>query len=385
MQKSYIETKGNRGAALVAVLMVALLLNFLFVAIFYSAKSTAKKSSRRRVNVTALNIAEAGKEHALSVFRSGSQPLSAGVTIKLFDSLAFGSGFYSVEASANSSVDTLLITSTGFLSNVSKSILVTCKIDNCPVPTDSAYNYGIIAGGKIDWTGSGECNTDTARIHTNSTFRITGANKFYCRLLSSVVEISMSGSSKIYGDAKAPSYDQSGSSKVTGAQIWGSVDDVPIPTIDLTPYYEHALANGQVFNGKTITGSSDLVIPGGIMWVNGEFKYSGSGDITGSIITTGYVKISGSGDFTAVNSYPAIVSRDDDIDMSGSGKVTGLIYARVGEIDKSGSGDVTGSMICGGDFDKSGSWNTLSYKKSPPVPPGCSGTSIKEVGWQELP
>jgi hypothetical protein len=194
----------------------------------------------------------------------------------------------------------------------------------------------------------------------------------------------MSGSGDINGNIKSPLLSKSGSGKITGTTSLVAVPNVAIPVIDLTPYYNYALKNGQVFSGKTIVGSASVAVPGGVMWVNGDFKYSGSGDVTGSIIATGNVDISGSGMFTAASTYPAIVSRDGNIKMSGSGKITGLIYARIGDIDKSGSGDVTGSIICGGDLDKSGSWNTLTYKNSAPIPPECTGSNYVEIGWRQM-
>jgi hypothetical protein len=194
----------------------------------------------------------------------------------------------------------------------------------------------------------------------------------------------MSGSGDINGSIKTPTLTKSGSGRIDGTTSLGPVANVSIPVIDLTPYYNHAYANGQVFSGRTISGSTNITIPGGVMWVNGNFTYSGSGDVNGSIFATGDITISGSGDFTAASTYPAIVSRDGNIVMSGSGKVSGLIYSRIGDLTKSGSGDVTGSIICGRNFTKSGGWNTLTYENSAPIPPKCAGNKFIEISWREL-
>lgn len=376
--------QNDSGGALVAVLVMAVIFNFAFLAVNYTVGNATKKSGFRRMNISAINIAEAGKEQALSSFRSGGMVPSANSTVTLFDSIPFGNGHYTVVASTDEDADTVIISSTGFVNEISKTIVVICQVGDCQSPDDSAYNYGIISGGGMTWSGSGTCNTGSAMLHTNGAFQMSGSSNFYCGLLSSVAGITMKGSGDIVGSAIAPNIAMSGNGEITGSKTIGTVNQVSIPSIDLTPYYEHALAHGQVVNGIHITGSSSTVIPGGVLWVNGNFKYSGSGNVTGSIIATGSVTISGSGNFTAVDKYPAIVSRDSDITMSGSGRVSGLIYARVGKLKKSGSGDVTGSMMCGGEFVKSGSWNTLTYMNSAPVAPNCSQKTYTEVAWQEL-
>ena len=82
------------------------------------------------------------------------------------------------------------------------------------------------------------------------------------------------------------------------------------------------------------------------MWVNGDFKRSGSGDFYGCIIATGNIDISGSGDYYKVQNYPVALSINGKIDFSGSGKVHGLLFAMNGDFEKTGSGNVTGSIIC---------------------------------------
>jgi hypothetical protein len=375
--------KNNKGSALVSVILLAIILNLVFAAVFMTVSKTQKKTGVKRIKTVVLSIAEAGKEHALSLFRSGSITPAVGTTTTILNNVAFGGGYYTVKC-ISSSADLMYLRSSAALGAAKCSIEVTCTVAGCPIPTDDAYNYGLVAGGFIDWTGSGSCNTGSARLHCNNEFRMSGSSNFFCQILSSSVRIKMNGSGDINGSIKSPQLSKSGSGKITGATSLVAVPNVAIPVIDLTPYYDHALKNGQVFLGKTINGSASVTVPGGVMWVNGDFKYSGSGDVYGTIIATGSVEISGSGMFTAASTYPAIVARDGNIKMSGSGKITGLIYARIGGVDKSGSGDVTGSIICGGDLDKSGSWNTLTYKYSAPMPPGCTEPKYVEVGWREL-
>jgi hypothetical protein len=376
--------KNMRGSSLIFVVSLAIILNIVFVTVYMTITATHKTSGAKKSNASVLLLAEAGKENGKALLRSGSYTPVSGTGQSMLTNVSFGGGNYSVRCSSNVAIDTIYLKSTGVLGNASSAIEVTCTYAGCSAPTDSAYNYGLVAGGTISWSGSGSCNTGSARLHCNNSFTMSGSSNFICSILSSSVRISMSGSGNINGSVWTPLISKSGSGAITGSTTLGAVPNVAIPVIDLTPYYNYALKNGQVFSGKTITGSTNVTVPGGVMWVNGTFNYSGSGNVSGSIIATGNVSISGSGSFTASSTYPAIVSRDGSITMSGSGRVTGLVYSRIGDITKSGSGDVVGSIICGGNMSKSGSWSTLTYVKSVPVPPECSGIQLVEIGWKEI-
>lgn len=372
----------QQGAAFPVVIAIAFIISILMVIVSKNTQLSVKYSGDRRINVALLNLAEAGKEDALAKLRSGAVVPVKGSTIVVIDSVAMNKGYYHVTCTSNGTGDTCFLDSYAHLGGKQCSIHIGVLVVVCQA-TDSAYQYGIVAGGDITWTGSGTCNTGSSKLQSNGQFSMSGSSNFNCGTLSTCVKLSMSGSGDINGNVNTPILSKSGSGKITGTQKIGTVSPVSIPTIDLTPYYNIALANGQVFTNKHITGSASTVVPGGVMWINGTFDYSGSGNFTGAIIATGNVSISGSGNFTTVNSYPEVVSRDGDITMSGSGKVTGLIYTATGSITKSGSGDVTGSLICGGAFKKSGSWSTLTYSNSAPVKPGCTSATYTPFSWKE--
>ncbi|KQC04568.1 MAG: hypothetical protein APR54_08770 [Candidatus Cloacimonas sp. SDB] len=234
------------------------------------------------------------------------------------------------------------------------------------LPNDP-YSYAIATNGTMKWSGSGSLNVGEGNIHSNGKFTMTGSKKITGNISSST-EIKMTGSTKISGDAAAPVVSFSGSA-ISGTVTIEAVDQLIIPDIDLTSYYEHAQANGQVFDGnQQFSGSGNLEPAGGIMWVNGDIRISGSNNMIGCFIATGSIKISGSGDQTKVDNFPAFISRDSDIDISGSGKSHGLIYAGQ-DFDKSGSGDHIGSILSKGNFKSSGSWSVLTYENSKPNSP----------------
>lgn len=255
-------------------------------------------------------------------------------------------------------------------------------------PGIGAFAYAILSGGTMDWSGSGTLNAGGGKIHSNGKNNMVGTKEVIGNFSSSV-SVTLKGSTKISGDANAPTISVAGGATVTGTKTEGPVPAVTIPDIDLTPYYNEAVKNGQVTNGSPyhVGGSGDFVIPGGILWVNGDFKWSGSGNIVGCVIATGNIDWGGSGDHIKYGDYPAFISRDGDISYSGSGKTHGLIYAKTGTYDRSGSGAHWGQIICNGAFDASGSWDLLTYENSTPVPPsgGGSGSGTGSAGSGKLP
>lgn len=242
-----------------------------------------------------------------------------------------------------------------------------------------AYGYGILAGGEFEWLGTGTTYLVGATAHANGAMKITGSNRFQGTVTSSV-RIWSTGSSDIEGDAKAPEFKGKTPGNVTGTATLGEVPVVELPELDLAPYHAAALAIGEVYDGeKHFSGASDIRPAGGIMWVNGDLRISGSGDMYGCFIATGDIRISGSGDQYKVECYPALISRDGDIDITGNSEFHGLIYAMNGEFRKSGNGRVVGSILCRKDFKKSGSWTGLIYEHSVPSPPSC-GSGNTDTG-----
>ena len=252
-----------------------------------------------------------------------------------------------------------------------------------------AYEYGILADDAITWGGSGTLDMNGGKMHSNQRVKRTGSANLRGDM-TSCVQIWITGSGMVYGDAAAPDGKGKVPSNITGSWEQRAVDTIPVPDLNLDPWYLEALKNGQVHSGDVhFSGSAGVVVPGGIMWVEGDLQISTSGNMVGSFFATGDIKISGSGDQIKVAQYPAFVSRDGDIKLSGSGKVHGLIYTKSGDVEKTGSGDMQGSIISAGAFKKTGSWESLVYEDSTPVPPGGGGgggAGLNTVGvsaWQK--
>ena len=372
---------GQNGSAMIFVVVLAVLLNIVIGAVFFSTRFTVKKSGGRRENVNLFNIAEAGKEDGLAKLKSGEAVPVQGQRIQVTSSSNFNGGSYVVSCSSNVALDTLQLVSTARYLGKTKIVEGIYAVSVCS-PAGPAFDNGISAGGDIAWSGSGSV-VASANIFCNGSFNMNGSSTINADVYA-CGGLSKSGSCDINGNVWASSVSQSGSGSVSGTVTIGPVAPIAIPDIDPTPYYNHAVSNGQVFSSSQhISGSSDYTVPGGIMWVNGSFKRSGSGNFIGCVIATGNINCSGSGDYIKVNEYPIAFSVNGNIDFSGSGTVNGLLYSRNGNFEKTGSGNVVGSIICKGNVRKSGSWNFLTFQRSAPVPPGCNGNLYALAGWKE--
>ncbi len=386
----------KHGAALLTLMIIMLLVVGTAAYMVKAAKQQAFAVAHVRDYLKAQAYAEGGVNQAYSLMKYN---FALRQDPSHFPPTSYGDGMYDATVTpvgANKAV----ISCVGERGR--SAVTVMCDIQNFgtgtatpggpdPVPPAvGAYTYAIVSGGRMIWSGSGNIDVGDGKLHGNGQFKMTGSKEVTGNISSSV-KIWLTGSTKISGDAAAPEIKASGSA-ITGSKTIGAVPNVVIPDIDLTPYYNHALAHGEVYDGNQhFSGSTDLAPNGGIMWVNGNFKWSGSGKMIGSFIATGDFDYSGSGDQVKVENYPAFVSRDGDVDISGSGKSHGLIYAKTGGFDKTGSGDHTGTIIANGDFDASGSWSLLTYENSTPVAPGESdgggaattGDRVGVIAWQK--
>jgi hypothetical protein len=391
--KAFEKQERKRGAALMTLMIIILLVTGTGAYLVKDAKQQAFAVTRVRDYLTAQAYAEAGANYAYSLLKTN---FALRTDSSRFPLTTYSDGTYGVTVTSVGT-NKASISCTGRRGLATAN--VTVDLNNFGVGAGGggastapaavgAYTYAIVSGGAMGWSGSGNINVGAGKLHGNGQFKMTGSKKVIGNISSSV-KIWLTGSTKITGNATAPAINAGGSA-ITGTKTIGSVPNVTIPNIDLTPYYNAALANGEVYNGdRHFTGSADVAPNGGIMWVNGNFKWSGSGKLIGCFIATGDFDYSGSGDQIKVGNYPAFVSRDGTVDISGSGKSHGLIYAKTGGFDKSGSGDHIGTIIVNGDFGASGSWSALSYENSTPVAPtGSGGGSSSDdrvcvIAWQK--
>jgi hypothetical protein len=173
---------------------------------------------------------------------------------------------------------------------------------------------------------------------------------------------------------------------VTGGATISNVPPVTVPSLDLTPYYIEARNYGQVYTNLTWNGSGTWNVPGGIIWVVGDFRWTGNGNIVGCIIAENSIDKSGGGNQTRYARYPALVARDGNISISGNGNYQGLIYTGTGSISMNGGGAVRGAIMSKGDMNGGGGWSAIITEDASPVPPNVDTNSDSGVvyvsAWQ---
>jgi hypothetical protein len=364
--KNASRNRSRRGGGLVAVLVVTLSISGLLAGVMAGSLQRAFMAKRLADRIRAKAIAERGVSTTYAALASD---FDLRTNENAFTETEYAGGSVDVDVTPIGD-DSAVINSTATYGSATEVAMLDVRIygGNDVGSGGAAYGCAILADGEISWTGCGVFFGDSL-VHANNAFVQAGSGELNAKVSSSVSVVLKGNSGAINGDVVAPEVSGK-TSKVSGTITEQAVDEIPIPEIDLAPYYNEALANGQVYEGNR-TLSSGFAPPGGIMWVNGDLTVSGPDDIEGCFIATGNIHCSGSGGHSKVAGYPAFVSRDGDIKFSGSGRYEGLVYTRVGDVEVVGSGTLEGSVICGGDFKKAGVSTIFNYERSVPVAPNA--------------
>jgi len=425
--------RDSRGSALVTVLIVLTTVSAYLGIVVASSSQRAFSATKLADRVRAQLVAEAGVTKAYSILVTN---WSARTGDEAFPQLSYAGGTFDCTIVPNETLNMAKISCVGTYGDDQVTVIMDVKNFGSPTAgtggslstsTNAAYGYALLVGGDMEFNGGSGFNLSAGTAHANGaflkggngdltagtvTFRASSTYNGVPNLNATLkcdADITTKGGGDVTGNVECDNLSLGPVSLVNGnvtsltlnrpANVSGTktvgastVASVTIPTIDLTPYYAIALANGQVYSSDVhLSGSAGATPAGGVMWVNGTLRISSSGNFTGCFIATVDVDISGSGNFTAVNDYPLLVARDGLIDISGSGRYTGLIYARVGGFEKTGDGDVTGTIICGGDFLAGGNWDVMNYASVPPPldpaaatggTPGSSSDVIGVSAWQ---
>jgi len=105
--------KKNSGATILFVLVIAVILNLLIGAVVFSSRYTIKLSGQKRERISALNIAEAGKEHFYAKLIYENFIPAANSDIIIYDNVPFTTGFYTVRCSTGTNIDIMSVWSYG--------------------------------------------------------------------------------------------------------------------------------------------------------------------------------------------------------------------------------------------------------------------------------
>jgi hypothetical protein len=364
-----------------------------------SSSQRAFTTQRLTQGIKAQAIAEAGCEQAYAILSTNwdarydtsaftsaeedNQLSSASVKSSSANNAKYQLNVVPVEDSA------VLVTSTGTCDSATAVSIVSIQNiggsdDNGDVLSGEAFEYAVLCGGEFDFSGCGSIvsTSGTAKFHSNGDMFLRGNTDALINLTSST-SIKIVGNVTVGGDVTAPALSYK-AKLVEGNATETSVDIVEIPDIDLTPYYNWALEHDEVHDGFTAT--SDITPNGGILWVNGDVHISSHAVITGSIIATGDIHMSGQVDVNPTDYAFSLVSRDGDIQVTSSGTITGLIYAKTGGLKHTSNGEIVGQIIVNGSIKKAGNSDILNaFATCVPSPPSGTTTTdyIAITAWQK--
>lgn len=378
MKISMTQRNSQRGAALFTVLIVMGVLAIAVAGMVYMSAQQPNLVKKNRDMLHARTVAEAGANVAYAMLCTN---FALKDTPSAFPVTSYRGGTYDVSVSSISATSAVL-TSMGTYNSATSSVamdvvnVLSNSASGQPAPV-GAYANTAVVGGSINWNGSGRLIVNgTQPVVVNNALNLGGTGDVIGNIASSA-GITVTGSAKINGNATAPSI-TADASKITGTRTIAAVSPLAMPNIDLTPYYNVALANGRVYTGNYSINSS-VTPPGGVIWVNGNLTVSGSGAINACLIATGDVTLAGNITHTKYLNYPSVVSQNGTIHVSGGGSWQGLFYAPVGTLDVVGNINITGTVILRETINKSGNGDlTISYQNSTPVAPG--GTVVSTVG-----
>jgi len=240
-------------------------------------------------------------------------------------------------------------------------------------PPSSPWAHSIFVNGALRHNGAGIL---TGSVRCNNIITCNGA--FIWGLSDDPIDVyayskmKINGAAIVHGTVYTPKLVKHGAILIDH-EVIGPIELVEFPVLDLTPYYQIAEDNGQVFSGRTYYGAHNWgEIPGGVRWYNGNVRFNGTLTYSGCLIATGYIQFNGCVIQSRVEDLPAVISRDSYIKINGASILHGLIYSG-GDLRFNGADLVLGSMLVGGNARFNGAYGQIGYEYSQPGSGGGGG------------
>jgi hypothetical protein len=149
----------NKGSTLVFVLSLAIVLNIVFVSVYLSVNHTQKASGTKRVQVSALALAEAGKEKLYGAITQKTFIPVQNTRVSVYTDVQLNKGKFSVTCSSNVYLDTFWIESIGQENTNSTTISVVASmrpsinLPSHPVKAAVTARTSIVVKGNINIDG----------------------------------------------------------------------------------------------------------------------------------------------------------------------------------------------------------------------------------------
>lgn len=359
-----MKTNRKKGYALVTVMGIMAVLAITFSMLLRIGQQGAFTGRLLKDRVKATSYAEAGIEFAYALLRDDfdlrNTPsaflLDPSQTNQTALTSAYDDGAFTISFT-NMNDQYVVINSVGTCGRA--SVEVETMVEDTNFNGGEAWEKAIFGGGTGKIGGGG-------LVGTNKTFHCNG-------------DIALNGGATIDSDVTSGGT-ISGSNPVSGS-LTPNAPAISPPTLEprypsFSDFYNMADDSGQVYTGKKQL-RSNLVIPGGVMFVDGDVFIKAN--ITGTIIATGNI-IFTKGGVTATGAGIAVATPNGDIDYGTTGSSEGLFYSQTGDFSQTASaGTITGQIIVGGDVEKTGG-STIIFQSS-----GSTETAANPViaGWQK--
>lgn len=192
-----MKLKNNNGSMLLGVFLIGVTIMALILITFRITNDTTNSVKKRKENISAFNIAEAGKEIALADLRSGKQVPFADSTTLFYSNNPFASGTFTVTCYGNTSLDTITLTSTGKKGDQTAILEARCLIKYNDYKFSASVDAAITTRSEV--TTLGNITIDGRDYDSTGTLVGTGV-----KAIKSCGAITQSGNSVIGGDGVAP-------------------------------------------------------------------------------------------------------------------------------------------------------------------------------------
>ena len=150
--------RNDHGSTIVAIVIIVFILNLTFAVFYYTSSNTTQKTGLSKSKTTALNVAEAGKERLYGEIRWGIyKPKNYKESV--YNLHPFENGKFSVTCSSTTNLDTIWVTSSGFVHDLISKISVVAEflpdfiIPFPPVKGAITARNSIIVKGNIEVDG----------------------------------------------------------------------------------------------------------------------------------------------------------------------------------------------------------------------------------------
>lgn len=386
--------KNRSGSSLVGVVILSIVMSFTATGLLIVASNGMQDEAIFYDNDRAFLAAESGLYMGAAWLkdddvRASFDPLADGAIIEdvLPDMMVNG---FDVQVDITRTENGALVSSTAISNGkIGFNKVISQEVAFGVIPFDTlAFDHAMFSDNWLEAKAAGTVADDTGArgsIHSNSTIDFAlKKNETINANVSSTVSVTIDGKSgsEVLGHVRAPTI--TGKTYISGSWSEETVDIIPFPDIDLTPWYDEALANGQVYDdARDVPNPCNP--PGGIVWVKGDANI----DITinGTLILEGVTgkEIIFSGNATAPNGGFAVACVNGN--LKNHGDVDGLVYVKNGNFHMNSNTPIVGQILVKGSLYCNGTAD-FTFKKCIPAAPGGgdwdSNADFIPGSWKEI-